>query len=363
MARIQLTQFQHLVDTLGNQPIFIGIDVHKNSYAIALYRDDGVAHTFVAPASPSDLIALLSKNRIPVALIVYEAGPTGFILARALQKAKYPVAVVAPSRMPRAVAPGAKSDRLDCLKLAQYAAKGMLKPIAIPTATQEADRALVRRRLDLAEDIRRVKQRIKSLLLCQNIPEPAGLEHWSLVSQASLKHLVLPDSLRMTLDSLLRELEYLTKEKGIVEKHIAGLAKSQELGQVMECLQTVPGVGLIVAAAFACELFSPERFTRSEEVTSYLGLAPMARQSGESRGRSRICPVGQTRLRSLLVEATWRWLSSDPERRLWFQKVRMRSGILQKALVAAARKLAVLLWRLSVEKRAYRPAEMVVSSA
>jgi len=68
-----------------------------------------------------------------IALIAYEAGPTGFVLARALEDAGLPVLVAAPSRILRPVTTGAKTDSLDSLKLAEMAMRGSLKPIAMPT--------------------------------------------------------------------------------------------------------------------------------------------------------------------------------------------------------------------------------------
>jgi transposase len=104
------------------------------------------------------------------------------------------------------------------------------------------------------------------------------------------------------------------------------------------------------------ELFDPERFQRAEEVTSYLGLAPMVRHSGEKTPSGRLRPAGQTRLRSLLIEAAWMWRQYDPYARALFNRFLGRMGIAQKAIAAVARKLAIILWRLYVEGRPYRPA-------
>ena len=124
-------------------------------------------------------------------------------------------------------------------------------------------------------------------------------------------------------------------------------------GKVFACLQSVPGVGQVVATSFMLELFCPDRFQRAEEVTSYLGLAPMVRHSGEKTPSGRLRPVGQTRLRSLLIEAAWMWRQYDPYARELYNRFLGRMGIAQKAIAAVARKLAVILWRLYVEQRPY----------
>jgi transposase len=354
MARQALSQLQAFVEASQGRSFFVGLDVHKNSYSVALRRSDGAVHTLVMPASPQDLIEKLSALGITVAMAASESGPTGFHLARELTKAGIPNLVAAPSRIPRPVTWGAKTDRLDCVRLAEYAARGMLRPIAVPTEEQEAQRSLERRRHDLADDLRRVRQRIHSHLLFLGVAEPPNLQHWSKAAVAALSKLPMHQAARLTLASLLREMHVIVGELAVVKGQLEAICREEKHDQVIKCLRTVPGVGLIIAATFRLELFGPERFNRAEEVTSYLGLAPMVRQSGEGKSRARLRPVGQTRLRSLLVEAAWKWRAHDPKAQAWYHKLLGKSGLAQKAITALARKLAVILWRLSLEKRGYR---------
>uniref|UniRef100_I2PXL1 Transposase n=1 Tax=Desulfovibrio sp. U5L TaxID=596152 RepID=I2PXL1_9BACT len=354
MATCNLSQLQAFVDGSGGQPFFIGLDVHKASYHVALRRFDGAVHTLVTTAKPQVLIEKLTALGLTVAMAASESGPTGFGLARELTEAGIPNLVAAPSRIPRPVTWGAKTDRLDCVKLAEYAARGMLRPIAVPQKEEEAQRSLERRRHDLADDLRRVRQRIRSHLLYLGLHEPSNLKNWGKAGVAALGALPMPEAARLTLESLLRQMASIAGELAVVERQLEAICHQEGHARVIECLRSVPGVGLIVSATFRLELFRPERFTRAEEVTSYLGLAPMVRQSGESKGKAKLRPVGQTRLRSLLVEAAWKWRASDPQARAWYQKLVGKSGLPQKAIVALARKLAVILWRLSLEQRHYR---------
>ena len=294
-----------------------------------------------------------------VVQMAYEAGPTGFGLARALEAAGLPVLVVAPSRVVRPVSSGAKTDRLDCLKLAEYAMRGMLKPIAIPSETEEAERSLVRRRHRVVDEVRRTKQRIKSLLLQFGCPEPRGLKNWSHKAVVELKELELPSVTGLTLASLIRELEWHQLELRQLDGHIDEVLSAEKHQEEVACLRSVPGVGPGVARAFRLELYRPDRFRRAEEVASYLGLAPMVRHSGQGKAQGRIRPVGQKRLRSLLIEAAWVWKSKDDYAAAWYGKLLSRHGLPQKAITALARKLAIILWRLSLEKRPYRPKEIV----
>lgn len=359
MASKKVTVLTEVVESPVAGSIFIGIDVHKRSYHVAVRSRDGGMETWVAPADPGSLIQKMEPFKAAIGLVAYEAGPTGFGLARALEEVGLPVAVVAPSRVPRPVAYGAKTDRLDCRRLAEYGAKGMLHPIAVPSEREEAERSLIRRRHDLVESIRRVKQRIRSHLLFLGVEEPKGLASWSRRSIQALSCLSLASAAGQTLCSLLRELEWLLQERGRVGQEMANIAAEKRHEEEIACLRSVPGVGEVVAATFRMEVYRPERFTRAEEVASYLGLAPVVRQSGESKGRAQLRPVGQKHLRSLLVEAAWRWKSKDAWANGWYRKLVARSGLPQKAITALARKLAIILWRLCVEKRRYEPAQAV----
>lgn len=354
MAKNSLSGLHQFVTGFEQELFHVGIDVHKRSYHLALRRSDSRSISLVIPASPQAVVDLLDGLNICIGAVAYESGPTGFSLARLLHDADIPVIVAAPSKIPRSVTPGAKCDRLDCLKLADYAAKGMLKSIAIPTEEEEARRTLLRRRHMVVDAVRRCKQRIKGLILFLGIDEPRELEHWQQGVDAVLLALPLEPAAHLTLESYLRELTFDLEELRRIEHQLKSLAKSEELTNTMACLQSVPGVGVIVATTFALELFRPQRFKRPEEVASYLGLAPVVRHSGNKTPSGRLVPVGQTRLRSLLVEAAWMWKAKDTYANTLYQRLLGKTGIAQKAIAAVARRLAIILWRLCVEQRMYR---------
>jgi transposase len=354
MARFSLNDLKVFLADEPHLPYWMGIDVHKRSYHIALLRDDST-FTWSASADPEKLVQTINDFEIPLAGICYEAGPTGFSLARLIVKSNIPVIVAAPSKVPRSVSPGSKTDRLDCLKLAHFASKGLIKPIAIPTVTEESQRALLRRRHQLVDSIRQCKQRIKGMFLYHGFEEPAAIRHWRADSLQQLRSESLPKELKLTLNSHVRELKYLQDELSKVMKQLNDIGRSKEHQETLQALKSVPGVGTVVATSFLLEMFNPKRFSRGEEVASYLGLAPTVHHSGEKSPRGHLVPVGQTRLRSLLVESAWVWMTKDQYARQLYNKLIGRTGIPQKAITALARKLSIILWRLSIEQRAYRP--------
>ena len=114
-------------------PIWVGVDVHKSSYAVAVRDRDGHAVQFTMSADNEAFVRKIMSYGQPVALVAYEAGPCGYSLYRACEAAGISALVAAPSRIPRPVTRGNKTDRLDCRKLADYAARDMLVAVSVPT--------------------------------------------------------------------------------------------------------------------------------------------------------------------------------------------------------------------------------------
>jgi transposase len=356
MATKSLSSLRRFAEGGEGQRVWVGVDVHKRNYHVALRREDGDAIAFVSPPDPPGLIRQLKGLGISLAGLAYEAGPTGFSLAREAMAQGITTLVAAPSRIPRPVTPGAKTDRIDCVKLADLCAKGMIPPVTVPTPTEESRRALLRRRHQLADALRRTKQRIKGMLLFHGLSEPPAVEAWSKDAPEALRSLPLEPSAGQAMESHLREFAFAQSELKVVMAEISLLESDPDHREVVGYMRTVPGIGPVVASSFALEIFRPERFNHGDEVSSYVGLAPMVRQTGNKTSRGRLRPVGQTRLRSLLIEAAWMWKSKDAQAAAIYRKLLARTGIPQKAITALARRLAVILWRISVERRPYRMA-------
>ncbi|WP_419785297.1 IS110 family transposase [Pseudodesulfovibrio sp.] len=147
---------------------------------------------WTCPADNQALVGTILSLPVRIGAVCYEAGPTGFGLARALEVEGIPVVVAAPSRIPRPVAATNKTDSLDCRKLAEWVASGLIRPIAIPTEKEEAFRSLQRRRHQLTDSIRKVKQRIRALFLSFNISEPPDIDHWGKAAVASVSRIEFP---------------------------------------------------------------------------------------------------------------------------------------------------------------------------
>jgi transposase len=335
---------------------YIGVDVHKLTYYVSILTTEGQRVDFSCPANPAGLIRKLKDMGIHILSLAYESGPTGYELAWQVQESGLPIIVAAASKIPRPITAGGKTDRLDGRKLAEYLAKGMLKSITIPSREEFGLRELERGRQQLIKSRKKLRQQIKSFLLKNHIEAPHGLTQWTKSGMEALKRLELGHRhLRLTLDSYLRQLESTSHEiegmKVVLSKEMISQGKEEQIKN----LRTIPGVGETISHTFTAEIFRPERFDCAEEICAYVGLAPIISQSGQSRGLARLGCVGQIYLRSILVEAAWILIGKEIRYRQFYNKIRGKTNLPQKAITAVARKLLVIMWRVAVEKRAYQP--------
>lgn len=352
----KVNRFYKKVQLTPDDELFVGVDVHKKSYHVAYYLNDAPAIDFVMPSKKEQLSQKLKPLAPALQQVVYETGPTGYGLARHLAEQALPISVVATSKIPKAPGQEDKTDKIDSRTLAKYAAKGLLKPIKVPTPKQEADRQLFRMRHRQVRNLSRVKTQIKSFLLMHDIPEPAGLGRWNRQGIETLRTLKLHPTLRLSLDELLCDLDYYKERVKEMNKLVAEHLDKGLLAQKIALLKTHPGVGPVVACQFATELFHYRNFNSTREVYKYLGLSPRIKQSGERSARGSINKASNGRLRSNLIQAAWRWIIVDIKAKKCYQRLlNNNGGIAQKAITAMARKLSGHLWTMLVRNQVYDP--------
>jgi transposase len=337
--------------------VVVGLDVHKKTAHVAMRRNGVEAATWVMPMDVETVVKTLLPMKRFLKKVVYEAGPTGYGLARALKQAGLPIAVLAPGKIEREPNPGSKTDRLDCRKLAEHAEeKKSLKVVAIPTEEEEADRQVWRLRDQLMNQQRRVKQQIKSLLLQHGVTEPDGLAHWNATAVEALKRMGLRHQLQLSLAVLIEELEKIVALRERVERHLGWVGQRRRHRHAQSLLRSHPGVGPLTAMAFRLEVYRPERFADAEEVACYVGLAPRIRQSGPKRLEGPLIKAGRGTLRALLIEASWRWVREDARAAALYRRLTRNTGSAQKAIVGVARHMAVNLWCMLCRNESYRAA-------
>lgn len=334
---------------------WVGVDVHKINFAVAILDEDGQRLEFSYPAEPKKLLFQLLKMGMTIKALAHESGPTGYGLAWACQEMGVPVLVAAPSRIPRPVSKTGKTDRLDSMKLAEFLARGMLKGIAVPSREEFALREMERVRQRLVKQRREIRQAIRAFLLRNGLEEPLSVGSWGGAALQALQTMLLPEYLRVCLDGYLEEHANILALLGRITKLLEMAAVEQGHGQRIKNLRTIPGVGVTISHTFTSEIFRPERFKRAEDICAYVGLAPITSHSGSGKEKAWLRPVGQRYLRSILVESAWRLVAAESSYRDYYNRIRNKTGVSQKAIAAVARKLLILIWRIAIEERPYKP--------
>ena len=324
--------------------IYVGVDVHKCSYHVAIWHNGRIGCVYSMSSDDNRLLRDLQQMRSSLKDIVYEAGPTGYGLVRLLRSADLPAEVVAVTKTPRMADSAAKTDRLDCEKLAKYAAKGLLTFVAVPTEQQQADRQVVRLRDQVLSKRKRVMQQIKSFLLQYGLDWPGG--GWSKIVLMRLRQLNIASELSFTLDQYLDEYEFLSKKISEIKAKLSQIFSNERHGWAIEICKSHPGVGDIVAWEFRAEMFDITRFRQPKQISKYIGLCPRISQSGKTCRYGPITKTGRRQFRAILIQAAWAWHRRDPHARQIYDRLLRNSGNGQKATVGLAKRIAIHLWRM-----------------
>lgn len=282
----------------------IGIDVHAkaNSVCAINYKTGEITETTL-DANPKALIAWISKNNFEAPLMcVYESGPTGFGLARALAKEDIPCQIAAVSKLPRSTE-RRKTDKIDARTLARLHMAGEVHAIWIPTPEEEALKSLSRLRGESSLDLRRAKQRVTSFLLLNGIFYDKG-KRWTQKFMRWAAELEFPEAANTYIfREKLAQVIHLTQKLANVEKHIEeAIQASPILVARANRIRCLSGVGDVIAWSIVAELGDLARFRNGAVFASFLGLVPSESSSGEREHRGRITKCGNSHLRKLLVE-------------------------------------------------------------
>jgi transposase len=303
--------------------------------------------------------------------VVYEAGPTGFVVYRRLQQLGIECIVVAPTKTPQEKGLRQKTDRRDALLLARLHRAGELTAIHVPDAVDESVRDLTRARADAVHDLTRAKQRLKSFLLRQGY-RYSGKANWSEAHQRYLRELVLPlPALKAVLEESLLAIDQATQRVVRLEELLAVQVPLWRMYPAVEALMTLRGFQLTAAAVLVAELGDVRRFEHPRHLMAFLGLIPREKSTGNTRRLGAITKAGNAHARWILVEAVQHAFlppkvsaplalrqQSQPARLRelsWKIQVRLHKrgwhllhrGVMKaKVTVALARELAGFVWDL-----------------
>src|SRR3954454_23451386 len=348
-------------------------DVHVSGVVAAtLDRDSGELRMQRLPGGSEAVVGFVAGLAGPVRA-TYEAGPTGFVLARKLQAVGVDCLVCAPGLIPRAVTDRVKTDRRDAERWVRLLAAGELRRVAVPGVEEEALRDLVRAREDLRGDLMRARHRLAKLLLRHEIRFDGPEANWTQAHLGWLAGVALeqPASQR-ALEDYRGAVGALMIRREQLESEIARALPRSPWAQTARRLMCLRGIDTLTAAGLCAEIGDFNRFEHPAQVMSYLGVTPSEHSSGGQRRLGPITKSGSQHARRLLVEAAWHYrraprvagslarrqtngepeilaLSWKAQRRLHHVWTRMEQRHKRRTIiaVAAARELAGFCWALA----------------
>src|SRR4051794_29103023 len=286
----------------------VGLDVHASKVVAAMLDAETGELRFSRLAGDTDGTLALCAALEPPLRVAYEAGPTGFGLARALTAAEIDCVVAAPGKIPRAAQDRVKTDRRDAEHLVRLLLAGKLEPVRVPTSEEEALRDLVRAREDVRGDLMRARHRVSKMLLRHDVRFAGTASAWTQRHRDWLARVELEDPVaQLVLRDYVASVEALVIRRESLERRIAELVPGSPWSELVPRLRCLRGIDTLSAVGLCAEIGDFERFARAGELMSYLGLVPSEHSTGDKRRLGSITKSGSRHARRLLVEAAWHY--------------------------------------------------------
>jgi transposase len=269
---------------------WVGLDVHAHESTVAVFdQATGEVSTKRVIGRPHELLPLLRAVPRP-ARVVYEAGPTGYGLARRARAEGIEIVVCAPNRTDRPPSDRLKTDKRDAIRLARALVAGQLAIVTVPSIEREQLRDLVRCREDIRADLMRARHRLGKFLLRREIYYEGPGEPWSLKHRAWLVSLRFADrASQLTIADYLHAHDVLISRRDRVEAELATLAAESHCAATVARLRCLRGIDTLSALGLCAEIGEWERFDHPDQLAAYLGIVPSdqstpaARSAGSGR--------------------------------------------------------------------------------
>ena len=363
--------------TQSTTTLFVGLDVHKDSIAVAYAPQQRGAEIISLGnfcTRQCDIDKLLKKlfSRCRNLVFAYEAGPCGYWLYRYLTRKGHTCLVVAPSLIPKRPGDRVKTDRRDAITLARTLRAGDLTTVYVPKVEDEAIRDLSRAREDAKRDLRSAKLRLKSFLLRQDI-RFEGRANWGPKYLRWLGNVACETpAQQIVFQEYVRAITERHERVERIEAELRDQVDGWRLKPVVIAIQALRGIQFITAMTLIAELGDVTRFDNPKQLMGYLGLTPSEYSSGRRRKLGGITKAGNSHARRVLVEGAWSYrfparVSRHLQYRLervpqtiqdisWKAQVRLCKRFRRltavgkhrnKVVVAIAREMAAYVWAIA----------------
>jgi transposase len=335
---------------MSTTPRFIGLDIHRQFVMITavdaqqqvLFEGVKIAlDTFEAWSQSqlceTDHVALESTTNAWAVYDVVEPLVAEVIVADA-----HKMSLI--SRSPR------KTDQHDALVLAKLLAAKLMPAVWVPPDAVRELRGLIAHRLQLVRDRTAAKNRLHSVLHRHNLHLPAG-DPFSQANQVWWQALTVSSTERLRVRHELLHIQHLSILIDEVEGEIAQLSVQEPWDDQLAFVVQLPGIGLLSGMTILSAIGDITRFPSPSQLVGYSGLGSSVHASGNIYRTGRITKQGRRELRRVLVECAWSAVRYSPHWKLRFERLKAQIGK-QKAIVAIARKLLVVIWHVLTKRQA-----------
>lgn len=327
---------------------YIGIDLHRRQFTAAVMDEKGTLLYGDTYDNSQEAVTSLLTHCQPHPSVVIEATRNWMWLVAALREKGCQVSLAHPLKTKAIASARIKTDTLDATTLAHLLRSDLVPGSYIPTSEEQDNRELARARWSLVQQQTHLKNKIHAILGKENLTF-SGTDLFGKTGRMWLTTVPLTLTRKAVVGEYLDLLdaigEKILRIDGMIAHHATG-------NQAVDILTSIPGVGPTTAFLLASEIGDIHRFPSGEKLAAYLGLVPRLSASGGHAYYGRITKLGNPHVRWALVQTAHRLIRSDPRLRFFAAGVTQRGGK-KKAVVAVARKIAVLAWRLLTDNRKY----------
>jgi len=335
---------------------YAGIDVSlKESHVCVVDASGKIIREGKVASEPEDLIGWFGALGLAVTRIGLEAGPLSQWLYAALRDAGLAIELLETRHVRNAlkIMP-VKTDRKDAQGIAELMRLGWFRPVHCKSMEAQEVRAMLTARKLVQKMLHEAEMSLRGIL--RGFGLKVG-KTTPVTFEARIRELVAGHpSLEGIAQSLLAARAVLRREFNGFEKRLRAMARSDTRARL---LMSVPAVGTIVALTYASAIDDPTRFKSSKIVGAHFGLTPKKYQSGETDRSGRISKIGDASVRAALYESAHIMLTKPIKGctalKAWAMRIAKRAGM-NKAKVALARKLAVIMHRMLADGTTFTPA-------
>ena len=293
-----------------NSIVYVGMDVHKESYTLCCYcyDTDKVEYKQTIPSDYKLILKYMESMRNVYGENVsfvcgYEAGCLGYSLYHQLREHAVDCKILAPTTMAITNTSRVKTDKRDAANIARCLAFHTYSEVYVPDDEDNSVKEYIRMRDDQKLMLKKIKQQILAFVLRQGKKFEGGKTYWTIAHIKWLKALELQQLAKETLQEYLVTYEYLIDKIERLDNRIEELASGEKYNETVKNMMCFLGVKTHTALSMVVEIGDFKRFEKASKFAGFLGLVPGEDSSGDKVNRFGITKAGNSHLRRLLVEA------------------------------------------------------------